>query len=78
MYILKVTEEQAKSGVTVKGAAIIMRENLNKLIIIMASWLFDPALSTDEQFELLRDIAFICLAFAAGKRCHDLTNLLIA
>ena len=29
LYILKVTEEQAKAGVIVKGAAIIMREDTN-------------------------------------------------
>ena len=44
-------------------------EEIKALVLAHAAEavLFDQALSTDEQFEILRDIAFICLAFAAGK-----------
>ena len=70
-------EEQAKAGVTQKGAAIFLREDVIRLLQRMGVWLMDKKLSTDERYEMMRDVAFIAVVFATGKSCVDLANLLI-
>ena len=42
------------------------------------TWLMNPTLSQDERYEMMRDMAFIAVVCATGKRCDDLTNLLIS
>ena len=41
----------------------------------MSAWLMDPSLSLDERYEMMRDMAYIAVVFATGKRCDNLANL---
>ena len=52
-----------------------MREAVVKLLQRMSAWLMDPALSLDERYEMMRDMAYIAVVFATGKRCDNLANL---
>ena len=38
----------------------------------------DPSLTQDERYEMMRDMAYIAVVFATGKRCDDIANLLIS
>lgn len=77
-YQLMLKEEQARAGVTQKQADLLMREDVVKLLQRMSAWLMNPTLSQDERYEMMRDMAFIAVVCATGKRCDDLTNLLIS
>ena len=77
-YQLMIREEQAKAGITQKSAAILMREDIVKLLQRMSAWLMNPNLTVDERYEMMRDMAFIAVVFATGKRCDDLANLLVS
>ena len=76
-YQLMLREQQARAGVTQRQAALLMREDVVKLLQRMSAWLMDPSLSLDERYEMMRDMAYIAVVFATGKRCDDLANLLI-
>jgi len=77
-YQLMLREEQAKAGVTQRQAALLMKEDVVKLLQRMSAWLMDPSLTIDERYEMMRDMAFIAVVCATGKRCDDLANLLIS
>ena len=77
-YQLMIREEQAKAGITQKSAAILMREDIVKLLQRMSAWLMNPNLTVDERYKMMRDMAFIAVVFATGKRCDDLANLLVS
>ena len=44
----------------------------------MSAWLMNPALSQDEKYEMMRDMAYIAVVFAMGRRCDEMANLLIS
>ena len=71
-------EEKARAGITQKSAALLMREDIIKLLQRMSAWLMDPSLTQDETYEMMRDMAYIAVVFATGKRCDDIANLLIS
>ena len=71
-----IREEQAKAGITQKSAAILMREDKVKLLQKMSAWLMNPKLTVDEKYEMMRNMAFIAVVFATGKRCDYLANCL--
>ena len=77
-YQLMLREEQARAGVTQRSAALLMREDIVRLLQRMSAWLMNPALSQDEKYEMMRDMAYIAVVFATGRRCDDMANLLIS
>ena len=77
-YQLMLREQQARAGVTQRQAALLMREDVVKLLQRMSAWLMDPSLSLDDRYEMMRDITYIAVVFATGKRCDDIANYLIS
>jgi len=75
---LMMREEQARAGVTQRSAALLMREDIVRLLQRMSAWLMNPALSQYEKYEMMRDMAYIAVVFATGRRCDDMANLLIS
>ena len=60
------------------GAPRLMRDDIIKLLQRMSAWLMHPSLTQDERYEMMRDMAYIAVVFATGKRCDDIANLLIS
>ena len=66
-YQLMIREEQARAGVTQKSAALLMRDDIIRLLQRMSAWLMDPSLTQDERYEMMRDMAYIAVVFATAK-----------